>query len=72
MLIRIVAALYGDRYGTVHRYGEVWDAPEHIARKLVRGGVAVPVARALLETVMTEPSEYAARVGRPPGRKRVK
>ena len=57
---------YRDRYGVNHKAGDEADYLDHIAVKLIRLGIAVPVRESEIETTAIEPPEKTA----PPMRKR--
>jgi hypothetical protein len=49
---------YGDRFGVMHKYDEEWDAPDAIAVKVLRMGIAVPVREAPVERAVKAAPEH--------------
>lgn len=48
---------YGDRFGVMHEVGSEWDAPDAIAVKVLRLGIAAPVRESPVERAVKSPPE---------------
>ncbi len=59
MKVRFSTA-YGDRYGKSHRPGDVVEYADHIAVKLIKARIAVPVREDAPEQAVRKPRERAA------------